>query len=100
VDRNERAQEKFRNAVVRRLARLEARARLLQLSDIVNSLKWGPVDKAAKQEADCEALISELSEELERKMFREISVGRGGRCEAGARRGRRPKWSDWEIFAQ
>jgi hypothetical protein len=41
VDRNEWAQEKFRNAVVRRLARLEARARVLQLSKIVDWLPGG-----------------------------------------------------------
>jgi hypothetical protein len=41
VDRNERLQERFRNAVVRRLARLEGRARVLQLSKIVDWLPGG-----------------------------------------------------------
>ena len=97
VDGNERAQERFRNAVVRRLARLEARARVLQLSKIMDWLPGGPVDEAAKREAGCEAMVSELSEEIERKMFKEISVGRDERGAANARRGRRPNWSDWEI---
>ena len=94
VDRNERAQERFRNAVVRRLARLEARARLLQFSKIVDWLPGGPVDEAAKREAGIEAMVSEVSEEIERKMFKEMSGERGG---AIARRGRPRKWSGWKI---
>jgi len=97
MERNERVQERFRNAVVRRLARLEARARVLQLSRIVDWLPGGPVDTAVEREAACEAMVSELSEELERKMFKEISVGRDKRGEANAPRGRRRNWSGWEI---
>jgi len=97
LDRNEWAQERFRNAVMRRLARLEARARLLQLSQIVDWLPGGPVAEAVKREARCEAMVSEVSEEIERNMRKEISGGRDGRGEAIARRGRRQKWSEWEI---
>jgi hypothetical protein len=90
-------QEKFRYAVVRSLARIEARARLLQLSEIVNSqFMGGPVRPPADQEADIEAMVSEVSEEVERKILRAIY---GGRDAGGtrARRGRIPNWSDWEI---
>jgi hypothetical protein len=94
VDRNERAQEKFRNAVVRRLARLEARARLLQLSKIIDWLPGGPVDMAVEREAGIETMVSEVSKEIERKMLKEISGERGP---ANAGRGRPRKWADWEI---
>jgi hypothetical protein len=94
VDRNERVQERFRNAVVRRLARLEARARVLQLSKIADWLPGGPVDEATKREAGIEEMVSELSEEIERKMFEEICVRRDERGETGARRGRPRKWTD------
>jgi hypothetical protein len=94
VDRNERVQERFRNAVVRKLARLEARARLLQLSKIIDWLPGGPVDEAVRREAGIEAMVSEVSEEIERKMLKEISVERGA---ADAPRGRPRTWSDWEI---
>jgi hypothetical protein len=97
VERNEQVQEKFRNAVVRRLARMEARARVLQLSKIVDWFPGGPVDEAAKREASCEELISQLGQELEQKMLKEISGERDGRSEAVARRGRLRTWSDWEI---
>ena len=94
VDRNERAQERFRYAVVRRLARLEARARVLQLSKIIDWLPGGPVDTAVERETASEAIISELSEEVERRMLREISAEQGA---ANARRGRPRKWSGWKI---
>ena len=83
--------------MVRRLARIEARARVLQLCDIVNPLlKGAPVRKPGDQATDIEAMVLGLSEEIEQKMLREIYGGRdaGG---AGARRGRIPKWSEWEI---
>ena len=94
VERNERAQERFRYAVVRRLARLEARARLLQMSKIIDWLPGGPVDTAVEREAGIEAMVSEVSEGIERKMLKEISGERGA---ANARRGRPRKWADWEI---
>ena len=94
VDRNERVQEKFRNAVVKKLARLEARARVLQADQFVDPLKCCSVGRAAEQIEACEMLISEMSEEIEGKMFKEISVERGA---ANARRGRPRNWSDWEI---
>ncbi len=94
VDRNERAQERFRNAVVRRLARLEARARLLQLSKIIDWLPGGPVDTAVEREAGIEAMVSEVGEEIERKMLKEVSLERGA---ANVRHGRPRKWADWEI---
>ena len=88
VERNELAQEKFRYAVVRKLARLEARARVLQLSDIVDPRTFASVSRAVEQEAGIESMVSELSEELERKMYKEISVGNSERGEAYSRRGR------------
>jgi len=97
VDRNERAQERFRYAVVRRLARLEARARVLQASEFVDPLKCCSVGRAAEQIEACEALISEMSEEIERKMLREISSKGDERGEVTARRGRPRKWSGWKI---
>ena len=72
VDKNEWAQEKFRNAVVRKLARLEARARVLQLSKIVDWLPGGSVAQAAEREAGIDALVSEVSEEIERKIGRHV----------------------------
>ena len=85
VDRNERVQEKFRNAVVRKLARLEARARVLQISEIVDSLKFGPLAPAVEQEAGFEAMVTELSGELGRKMFKGISGGRDERSGSAPR---------------
>ena len=93
VDRNERMQEKFHYAVVRRLARLEARARVLQLFNIVDSLKFGPVDRAVEQQAGIEAMVLELSAEVEQKMFDELSEKSQGR----ARRGGKRNWASWEI---
>ena len=52
------------------------------------------MDEAAKREAGCEAMVSELSAEIEIKMFKEISVERRA---ANARRGRPLRWSGWEI---
>jgi hypothetical protein len=72
VDRNERVQEKFRIAVVRRLARLEARARLLQLSSIVDWLPGGPGDEVAKREAGCEAMVAEDLKISKRNSFRRV----------------------------
>ena len=40
------------------------------------------MDEAAKREAGCEAMVSELSEEIERKMFKEMSVERAQRRRA------------------
>ena len=97
VDRNEKAQERFRVAVVRRMARLEARARVLQLSKIIDWLPGGPLDTAVERETAYEAMISELSEEIERKMLREISAKGDERGEVMARRGRPRKWSGWKI---
>ena len=94
VERNERVQERFRYAVVRRLVRIEARARVLQLSKIIDWLPGGPVSTAVEREAGIEAMVLEVSAEIERKMFKEISVERGA---ANARRGRPLRWSGWEI---
>ena len=93
MERNERAQERFRYAVVRKLARLEARARLLQMSKIIDWVP-GSVSTAVEREAGIEAMVSEVSEEIERKMLREISAEQGA---ANARRGRPRKWSGWKI---
>ncbi|HSU55859.1 MAG TPA: hypothetical protein VLT36_17520 [Candidatus Dormibacteraeota bacterium] len=96
VEKNERAQERFRNAVVRKLARLEARARVLQLSNIVDSLTVGqPLRPAGERDARLEAVVLELSEDIERRMRNEISDDRGKRG-AGARRAKRPGRSEWE----
>ena len=98
VVRNERVEERFRNAVVRRLARLEARARVLQLSKIADWLPGGPVDEAVEREAGIEAMVSEVSEEIERGMRNEITDDRDKRGEAGARRGRPRKWADCAMY--
>jgi hypothetical protein len=93
VDRNERAQERFRYAVVRRLARLEARARLLQMSKIIDWVP-GSVSTAVEREAGIDAMVAEVSEEIERKMLKEISGEPGT---ANSRRGRPRKWANWAI---
>lgn len=85
VERNERVHEKFQNAVVRSLARIEARVRLLQLSEIVDSLRLGMGKPAAEQEAGIEAMVSDLSKELERVMLKKIY--REAKCTRQSERG-------------
>lgn len=94
VDRNEKAQERFRLAVVRRLARLEARARVLQASDFADPRF---VMRGAEAIVACEALISEMGDEIERKMLSEISSKGDEHDEARPRRGRPRKWSGLKI---
>ena len=97
ADRHERVRERFRSVVVRRLARLEARVRVLQADRILDSVESGPEGMAKAKEASYESLVSEVSEELERMMFAEMSGGRDARSQAAGPGGRGAKWSDWEI---
>ena len=95
--RHERVQERFRGVVVKGLAQLEARVRVLQADRILDSVRLQSEGMAKVKEASYESLVSEVSEELERRMFGEMSGGRVGRSQAAGSPGRGAKWSDWEI---
>ena len=93
---NERAQQRFRIAVLMRLSRVETMLQMIHGAQIVEAhgSKPGFEEKTREHAKDAEEFISQKSHELGLAMVKYIYAESD---EPSARRGRRQKWSDWEI---
>ncbi|MDB6030190.1 MAG: hypothetical protein JWM16_528 [Verrucomicrobiales bacterium] len=96
VAANEKAQRKFRNAVLLRLSRIDSLLVEIQGAQLVQF--WPPEkvsdEKREELVREVEDRMSRASEELWLKMFKYI-YGTPEKSEAP--RDQRRKWSDWEI---
>jgi ABC-type amino acid transport substrate-binding protein len=96
VAANEKAQRKFRNAVLIRLSRIDAMLTEVQGAQLAEYCSPGSVtdEQRAKFVQEVEERVSRASDQLGLKMVRYIY---GESEEPLVPRDRRRKWSDWEI---
>ena len=93
---NEKAQRRFRNAVLYRLSRIETILTEVQGAQLVQLWPPGQVsdEERTKLVSEVEGRVSAASEQLGLKMVRYIY---GPSEELDVPRDRRRKWSDWQI---
>lgn len=94
VAANEKAQRRFRTAMLIRVSRIETMVQMIlgaQIAEAHGCVESEAMEKHAK---DGEERISQVSHELVLAMVRYIY---DESAETRVRRGRKRQWSDWEI---
>ena len=94
VAANEKAQRRFRNAVLIRVSTIEVMVQIIHGAQIAEAHNCLDSEKMRKHAEDADEFISQKSNKLGLAMVKYI-YGESG--EPGLRRDRRRKWSDWEI---
>jgi hypothetical protein len=96
---NEEVQRRFRIVVLQRLSRIETAVESVHGLQIVQGQDWQPgfEEKARKLARDTEEFISKRSHKLGIEMIKYIYGGSEPTARSRPVRGRRLRWSDWEI---
>ena len=99
VAANEKAQRRFRNAVLVRLSKIDTMLTEVQGAQLVQFWPPGKVsdEQRAKYLQEVEQRMSKASNKMGLKMVNYIYGESEQPEEPGARRGRSRRWSDWEI---
>ena len=94
VAANEKAQRRFRIAMLIRVSRIETMVQMIHGGQIAEAHNCVESEKMVKHATDAEEFISQKSNKLALGMVKFIYDETGS---TGPRRGRRCQWSDWEI---
>lgn len=94
VAANEKAQRRFRAAMVIRVSRIETMVQMIHGAHIAQLHKCLESERMLEHIMDAEETISRASDNLALAMVKFIYSKSG---ETEVRRGRRRRWSDWEI---
>jgi hypothetical protein len=94
VAANEKAQRRFRTAMLIRVSRIETMVQMIHGAQIAQTHDCVRSEQMAKHVTAAEEYISQASEKLTLAMVKFIY---DETVETGAPRGRKRQWSDWEI---